>query len=130
MMFLKVNQEQSEIIVLIFRLSVANYGNFTPGLVTKYGVAAHSWLSRVVVKSVNNLSCCELAGHQSAVTFFTFNDTRGLCDKVSEVIQSKNVFVILFNCIMRTKNYIQSLSFNQENVEQNLQWFVYHIKRR
>ena len=38
MMFLKVNQEQSEIIVLIFRLSVANYGNFTPGLVTKYGV--------------------------------------------------------------------------------------------
>ena len=67
MMFLKVNQEQSDIIVLIFRLKVANYGNFTPGLVTKYGVAAHSWLSRVVVKLVNNLSCCEhttVAGQQ------------------------------------------------------------------
>ena len=69
MMFLKVNQEQSEIIVLIFRLSVANYGNFTRGLVTKYGVAAHSWLSRVVVKSVNNLSCCELAGRQQQLRF-------------------------------------------------------------
>ena len=31
-MFLKVNQEQSDIIVLIFRLKVANYGNFTPGI--------------------------------------------------------------------------------------------------
>ena len=77
-----------------------------------------------MVKSVNNLSCCELAGRQSAVTFFTFNDTRGLCDKVSEVIHSKNVFVKLFNCIMRTKNDMQSLSFNQGNVEQNLPWIV------
>ena len=68
-MFLKVNQEQSEIIALIFRLKLAKYGDFTPGLVTKYGVAAHSWLSRVVVKSINNLSCCELAGRRSAAIF-------------------------------------------------------------
>ena len=40
-----MNEEQSEIIVLIFRLKVANYGNFIRGLVTKYGVAADSWLS-------------------------------------------------------------------------------------
>ena len=36
----------------------------------------------------------------------------------------------IFNSIMRTKNDMQSLSFNLENVEQNLPWFVYHIKRR
>ena len=39
MTFLKVYQEQSEIIVLNFRPKMANYGNFTSGLVTKYGVA-------------------------------------------------------------------------------------------
>ena len=35
----------------------------------------------------------------------------------------------IFNSITRTKNDIQSLSFNLSN-EQNLPWFVYHIKRR
>ena len=34
----------------------------------------------------------------------------------------------IFNSIMRTKNDMQSLSFNLENVEQNLPWFIYHIK--
>ena len=63
MTLLKVNQEQTEIIVLNFRFKVANYGNFIRGLVTKYGVAAHSWLSCVVV----NVECCEhttVAGQQ------------------------------------------------------------------
>ena len=58
-----MNEEQSEIIVLIFRLKVANYGNFIRGLVTKYGVAPHSWPSRVVT------SCYEQTGRQSAVNF-------------------------------------------------------------
>ena len=38
------------------------------------------------------------------------------------------MFAQLFNYIMRTKNDMQSLSINLENVEQNLPWFVYHIK--
>ena len=100
MMFLNVTQEQSEIIVLIFRLRVANYGNFTRGLVTKYGVAAHSWLSRVVVKSVNNLSCCELAGRRSAVNFFTFNDTRGLCDKVYLKLSTQKICLSNFSIVL------------------------------